>query len=247
MTWADRASSPWLIAAVPCFFPGVSSHRGPHVGNSAAACLSGREGEAVPDISGPVLDEGRPGTGHLHRQSQKSCAVAQLLLSKTATADRRICDWISEVADIEFLPADSEVDALLSEARLVKDIQPRHNRVLKDDKTFPYLEITTGEDFPRVNFTREPRDHGVKLSALFRAKTLRGAIQVLQRVFKFRTCTLEIEEDDRAGAWFRPCLLASINQCTAPCNLRIDRESYRADIRRLQMFLDGNKKPCSRK
>ncbi len=168
---------------------------------------------------------------------------ASSYFQKTATADRRICDWISEVADIEFLPADSEVDALLSEARLVKDIQPRHNRVLKDDKTFPYLEITTGEDFPRVNFTREPRDHGVKLYGPFpRAKTLRGAIQVLQRVFKFRTCTLDIEEDDPRWRWFRPCLLASINQCTAPCNLRIDRENYRADIRRLQMFLDGNKK-----
>jgi excinuclease ABC subunit C len=167
---------------------------------------------------------------------------ASSYFQKTATGDRRICDWISEVADIEFLPADSEVDALLSEARLVKDIQPRHNRVLKDDKTFPYLEITTGEDFPRVNFTREPRDHGVKLYGPFpRAKSLRGAIQILQRVFKFRTCSLDIEEDDPRWRWFRPCLLASIDQCTAPCNLRIDRETYRASIRRLQMFLDGKK------
>jgi excinuclease ABC subunit C len=167
---------------------------------------------------------------------------ASSYFQKTATGDRRICDWISEVCDIEFLSADSEVDALLYEARLVKDIQPKHNRVLKDDKTFPYLQITTGEDFPRVNFTREPRDHGVKLYGPFpRAKTLRGAIQVLQRVFKFRTCSLDIEEDDPRWRWFRPCLLASIGQCTAPCNLRIDRESYRAGIRRLQMFLDGKK------
>jgi excinuclease ABC subunit C len=128
------------------------------------------------------------------------------------------------------------------EARLVKDIQPKYNRDLKDDKSFPYLQITTGEDFPRVNFTRQPLDRGVKLYGPFpRAKSLRGAIQVLQRVFKFRTCSLEIEEDDPRWKWFRPCLLASINQCTAPCNLRIDRESYRADIRRLQLFLDGKK------
>jgi excinuclease ABC subunit C len=161
---------------------------------------------------------------------------------KTASGDRRICDWIGEVADIEFLAADSEVDALLMEARLVKDIQPKYNRDLKDDKSFPYLQITTGEDFPRVNFTRQPLDKGVKLYGPFpRAKSLRGAIQVLQRVFKFRTCSLDIEEDDPRWKWFRPCLLASINQCTAPCNLRIDRESYRADIRRLQLFLDGKK------
>jgi len=161
---------------------------------------------------------------------------------KTASADRRICDWIAEVADVDFLAADSEVDALLTEARLVKDIQPKYNQVLKDDKSFPYLQITTGEDFPRVNFTREPLDRGVKLYGPFpRAKSLRGAIQVLQRIFKFRTCALDIEQDDPRWRWFRPCLLFSINQCTAPCNVRIDRESYRSSIRRLQMFLDGKK------
>jgi excinuclease ABC subunit C len=161
---------------------------------------------------------------------------------KTAEADRRIKDWIGEVADIDFLTADSEVDALLLEARLIKDIQPRHNADLKDDKSFPYLQITTGEDFPRVNFTREPLDRGVKLYGPFpRAKSLRGAIQVLQRIFKFRTCSLDIEEDDPRWRWFRPCLLHSIDQCTAPCNLRIDREAYRKDIRRLRLFLDGKK------
>ena len=161
---------------------------------------------------------------------------------KTASGDRRICDWIGEVADVDFLVADSEVDALLMEARLIKDIQPRHNQDLKDDKSFPYLQITTGEDFPRVNFTREPLDRGVKLYGPFpRAKSLRGAIQVLQRIFKFRTCSLDIDEDDARWRWFRPCLLHSIQQCTAPCNLRIDRESYRTDIRRLRLFLDGKK------
>ncbi|WP_165220790.1 excinuclease ABC subunit UvrC [Aquisphaera insulae] len=161
---------------------------------------------------------------------------------RTAHQDRRICDWIDEVADIDFLAADSEVDALLMEARLIKDIQPRHNKDLKDDKSFPYLQVTTGEDFPRVNFTREPKDSGVKLYGPFpRAKSLRGAIQVLQRIFKFRTCSLDIDEDDPRWRWFRPCLLASINQCTAPCNLRIDRETYRRDIHRLRLFLDGKK------
>ncbi len=72
---------------------------------------------------------------------------------KAAADDKRICDWIAEVADVEFLIADSEVDAMLMEARLIKDIQPQYNRDLKDDKSFPYLQITTGEDFPRVNFT----------------------------------------------------------------------------------------------
>ena len=128
---------------------------------------------------------------------------------KTAADDKRICDWIGEVADIEFLAADSEVDALLMEARLIKDIQPKYNRDLKDDKSFPYLQITTGEDFPRVNFTRAAaRPRRQAYGPFPRAKSLRGAIQVLQRVFKFRTCSLDIEEDDPRWRWFRPCLLA---------------------------------------
>ena len=167
---------------------------------------------------------------------------ASSYFQKTAETDARIKDWIGEVADVDFLAADSEVDALLMEARLIKDIQPKYNADLKDDKSFPYLQITTGEDFPRVNFTREPLDRNVKLYGPFpRAKSLRGAIQVLQKIFKFRTCSLEIEEGDSRWRWFRPCLLASINQCTAPCNLRIDRENYRKDIHRLRLFLDGKK------
>ncbi|WP_435015392.1 excinuclease ABC subunit UvrC [Tundrisphaera sp. TA3] len=161
---------------------------------------------------------------------------------KQAAEDPRICDWVGEIADIDFLPADSEVDALLMEARLIKDIQPKHNRDLKDDRSFPYLQITTGEDFPRVNFTRVPAEKGVKLYGPFpRAKSLRGAIQVLQKIFKFRTCSLDIDEGDPRWRWFRPCLLHSIDQCTAPCNLRIDREAYRKDIHRLRLFLDGKK------
>jgi excinuclease ABC subunit C len=162
---------------------------------------------------------------------------------KAAAEDRRTADLVREIRDIDYLEAESEVDALLMESRLVKDVQPRFNSDLKDDKTFPYLQITTHEDFPRVEFTRTPRQKGVKLYGPFTsAGSLRGAIVVLQRIFKFRTCTLDIDADDEQWRWFRPCLLASIDQCTAPCNLRISKDDYRKDINRLKTFLDGGKK-----
>ncbi len=162
--------------------------------------------------------------------------------TSAAAADRRTADLIPEIEDIDFIETDSEVDALLLESRLIKDIQPRFNQELKDDKTFPYLEIFTREDFPRVEFTRKPQSKGTKLYGPFtNAKKLRGTIAVLQRIFRFRTCTLDIEDQDERWRWFRPCLLASINQCTAPCNLRISKEEYRKDINRLRMFLDGKK------
>ncbi|MBI1904021.1 MAG: excinuclease ABC subunit UvrC [Planctomycetia bacterium] len=161
---------------------------------------------------------------------------------KAAAEERRTADLMREVADIDFIESDSEVDALLMESRLIKDVQPKHNVDLKDDKTFPYLEIYAREDFPRVEFTREPRQRGTKLYGPFAsASGLRGAIQVLQKIFKFRTCSLDIDEGDEKWRWFRPCLLHSIQQCTAPCNFRISKEDYRRDIHRLRMFLEGKK------
>jgi excinuclease ABC subunit C len=162
--------------------------------------------------------------------------------TQAAAEDRRTADLVRAIADIDFLPADSEVDALLLEARLIKDIQPRFNIELKDNKSFPYLQIRVREEFPRVEFTRTPRRRGVKLYGPFTsAKGLRAAIQVLQRIFKFRTCSLDIKEDDPRWRWFRPCILHNIRQCTAPCNFRVTREEYRKQIRALRMVLAGKK------
>lgn len=166
---------------------------------------------------------------------------------KAAAEDPRTARLVKEIRDIDYIETESEVDAVLMEARLIKDVQPKFNRELKDDKTFPYLEVFIREDFPRVVFTREPHERGTKLYGPFTSsRTLRGAIQVLQKIFKFRTCQLDIQENDAKWRWFRPCLLASIDQCSAPCNLRITKEEYRKDIRRLLRFLDGEKKQLLR-
>jgi excinuclease ABC subunit C len=162
--------------------------------------------------------------------------------TQAAALDMRTADLVKLIADIDFLEAESEVDALLLEARLVKDIQPRFNIDLKDDKTFPYLQIRIREDFPRVEFTRTPKRRGVKLYGPFTsAKSLRMALNVLQRIFQFRTCALDIKVDDPRWRWFRPCILHSIRQCTAPCNFRVTKEDYRKQIRALRLVLEGKK------
>jgi len=149
---------------------------------------------------------------------------------------------VAEVADVEFLPAESEVDALLTEARLIKDIHPRYNARLTDDKTFPYLEITMRDEFPGVYFTRTPSPTGSKLYGPFAAAAgLRTAIGELQRIFRFRTCQLDIREDDPQRRHFRPCLLYSIGRCTAPCAGLITREAYRRSITHLRRFLEGKR------
>jgi len=167
---------------------------------------------------------------------------ASSYFTNIAGKDPRIAEMIPLIADIDHLATASEVDALLLENRLIKDIQPKFNVDLKDDKTFPYLQIVTNEDFPRVEVTRQPLDRGVKLYGPFTsAGALRAAVQALQRALKFRTCTLDIDADDAKWQYYRPCLLHSIQQCTAPCNFRISKEDYKRDIRRLMRVLDGHR------
>ncbi len=148
-----------------------------------------------------------------------------------------------DVVDFDILQTDSEVEALLAENRLIKDIQPKYNASLRDDKSFPYLMITTSDDFPGVFITREPLSRGVKLYGPFTSVyALKEAVTLLQRAFKFRTCHLDIAEGDDKRRFFRPCLLYPIKQCTAPCAAKISKEAYREDINRLIRFLDGDKK-----
>lgn len=161
---------------------------------------------------------------------------------KAAAEDHRTAELVKHIADVDFIETESEVDALLMEARLVKDAQPRFNKELKDDKSFPYLQIRIREEFPRVEFTRKPRRRGVRLYGPFTsARGLRQAIQVLQRIFQFRTCQLDIKSSEERWRWFRPCLLHNIGQCTAPCNFRVSREEYRKQIQALCLLLDGKK------
>ena len=156
----------------------------------------------------------------------------------TVSRGPKITEMLSKVKTVDFLETETEVDAMLQEARLVKDIRPPYNTDLVDDKTFPYLEITTGEDFPGVYITRKPRPHGSRLFGPFAgAKDLRGVLVVLQKIFKFRTCKLNISENDPKRRFFRPCLLYSIKQCTAPCAAKIDEREYKKNVTDLIKFL----------
>ena len=162
---------------------------------------------------------------------------------KAALEDARTAPLIPEIHDIDYIQTESEVDALLLEARLIKDLRPKYNRDLKDSKTFPYLQIRMREPFPRVEMTRTPKDCGVKLFGPFiKSSELRGAVLSLQKIFKFRTCTLDIRLNDERWRWYRPCLLHSINQCSAPCHYRITAEEYRKNVHRLIRVLEGRKK-----
>lgn len=160
----------------------------------------------------------------------------------------KIVEMVQRVEHVEYLACDSEVDAILKEARLIKDIRPAYNTTLLDDKTFPYLEITTGDDFPGVYVTRKPRERGTRLFGPFTGvRDLRAAVVVLQKIFRFRTCTLDIHETDAKRRFFRPCLLHSIRQCAAPCADHIAPRDYKKIISDLIRFLRSKRSTVLRR
>ena len=167
---------------------------------------------------------------------------ASSYFSKEAPNDPRIRDWIGFIRDVDFIETADPIAAIFTEARMIKDIRPKFNKDLRDDKTFPYLQIRTREEFPRVEITRKPRRKGVRLYGPFtHTRSLRVAIDVLQRLFLFRTCSLDIKSTEKKWKWFRPCLLHSIRRCTAPCNFRVSREDYRRQVKKLIFVLEGKK------
>lgn len=149
------------------------------------------------------------------------------------------------VHDFDHLTCDGEWEALLTENRLIKDIGPKFNVRLTDDKTFPYLAISMREDFPRVLVTRDLADPLLKGAKIFGPFTavgaLREALTLMQRVFKFRTCSLDIVENDPKNRFFRPCILHNIGQCTAPCADKIGKEAYFIDVQRFIRAIESKR------
>ena len=152
---------------------------------------------------------------------------------------------LQEIDHIETIACETEWEALLLEARLIKAHRPKYNTLQLDGKTYPYLAVTMKDDFPGIFITRTPSDlefNGAKLFGPFTsAGALHQSMHMLQAVFKFRTCPLTIREDNPENKFFRPCLLHAINRCTAPCANKISKEAYRADIDGFLRFLTSKR------
>jgi excinuclease ABC subunit C len=145
---------------------------------------------------------------------------------------------IDRVADVEYTLTDSVGEALLLEGNLVKRFQPPFNVRLKDDKSYPYIKITLGDDFPRIERTRKlPNDGSRYFGPYASASSVDEAMNLVRRLFPFRTCTIDIR--DRERALQRPCLLYHIKRCQGPCIEAISKSDYRKDIEQVELFLEG--------
>ena len=200
---------------------------------------------ALPAVPGVYLMKDAAGVVlYVGKANRLPDRVSSYFLPSTDLGPRKQ-PLIGLVAEFDVIPCEGEWEALLLEARLVKDLKPRFNARLLDDKTYPYLAVTIREEFPGVYITRDPgheRFRGARVYGPFTSGAdLRHAIQLLQRVFQFRTCDLDLRSEDPRNLDFRPCILANIDQCTAPCANRISATRYRQDVERFCRFLESRR------
>jgi excinuclease ABC subunit C len=155
-----------------------------------------------------------------------------------APLDARIERMVAEVADVDYIVTDTISEAFLLECNLIKEHRPRFNIRLRDDKSYPFVKVTLGEDFPRIVRTRKlVRDGSRYFGPYASASSVDETLKLLRKIFPFRTCDLDIPEGKRVLE--RPCLLFHIKRCQGPCIQAIERSAYRATIERIVDFLEG--------
>ena len=153
----------------------------------------------------------------------------------------KIEKMVTKIARFEYIVTDSELEALVLENNLIKEHNPKYNTMLKDDKTYPYIKVTMGEDFPRVLFSRQmKKDKSRYFGPFTSAFAVKDTIELINKLFKLRTCNRVLPRDIGLE---RPCLNYHIGQCMAPCQEYVTKEEYRAQVEQALDFLNGNFAP----
>lgn len=152
-----------------------------------------------------------------------------------------IDQMVSLIARFEYIVTDSELEALVLENNLIKENSPKYNTLLKDDKTYPYIKVTVGEDYPRILFSRTmKKDKSRYFGPYTSAAAVKDTIELLNKLYQLRTCNRVLPRDIGIE---RPCLNYHIKQCLAPCQGYVSKEEYRQQVAGALEFLNGSYSP----
>lgn len=150
----------------------------------------------------------------------------------------KIEKMVTLIARFEYIITDSELEALVLENNLIKEHSPKYNTMLKDDKTYPYIKVTMGEEYPRVLFSRTmKKDKSRYFGPYTSAGAVKDTIELLNKLFWLRTCNRNLPKEIGND---RPCLNYHIKQCMAPCQGYVSKEEYREQVAQALEFLNGN-------
>ena len=153
----------------------------------------------------------------------------------------QINKMVEQIARFEYIVTDSELEALVLENNLIKEYSPKYNTMLKDDKTYPYIKVTMGEEYPRVLFSREmKKDRSKYFGPYTGAAAVKDTIDLMNKLYQLKTCNRKLPRDIGLE---RPCLNYHIKQCAAPCQGYINKEEYRERVEQALDFLNGNYRP----
>lgn len=153
----------------------------------------------------------------------------------------KIEQMVTRIARFEYIVTDSELEALVLECNLIKEHRPKYNTMLKDDKTYPFIKVTTSEAFPRIMLCRSmKKDKNRYYGPYTSAGAVKDTIELIRKIYKIRTCNRRLPQDIGKE---RPCLNYHIKQCHAPCQGYISQEEYQSAINGALDFLNGNYKP----
>ena len=149
----------------------------------------------------------------------------------------QIDKMVTLIARFEYIVTDSELEALVLENNLIKEHSPKYNTMLKDDKTYPYIKVTVGEDYPRVLFSRQmKKDKSKYFGPYTSAGAVKDTIELLNKLYQLRTCNRNLPKDIGND---RPCLNYHIKQCLAPCQNYVSKEQYAEQVTKALEFLNG--------
>lgn len=145
---------------------------------------------------------------------------------------------VEQIARFEYIITDSELEALVLECNLIKEHTPKYNILLKDDKTYPFIKVTVGEDYPRIQIVRRvKKDKSRYYGPYSSAMAVKDVVELTTKLYRLRTCSRNLPKDIGNE---RPCLYHQIHQCDAPCQGYISKEEYRKKVDKLLDFLNGN-------